>query len=131
MTRSNHSLLQRALDRVGTAQYLLATPDRLFSDSTNTWSGAFDDACAWGLHLRAVASANQGAARANQIHLYGVHPDFGRFSPAPSSFSIQPEGVLLNQSLAAQLGVAAGDDVLLRFRPPSAFSGDAPLSSRT
>ena len=35
------SLRKRALERVGTAQYLLEGRDRVFSDSTNTWAGAF------------------------------------------------------------------------------------------
>src|SRR3974390_2571352 len=69
------SLRRRALERVGTVQYLLETPDRIFSDSTNTWSRAFDNSYALGLHLPAMASTGDGASRANRVNLYGVNPD--------------------------------------------------------
>jgi putative ABC transport system permease protein len=38
------------------------------------------------------------------------------------------DGLAINERLAAQLGVQPGDEVLLRFEKPSAFSKDAPLS---
>ena len=57
------TLRQRALDRVGVAQYMLSSGDRLFSDSTNTWSGAFDDCYTLGLHVAAVASPGGRRAR--------------------------------------------------------------------
>ena len=125
------SLRQRALDRLGAAQYLLASQDRLFTDSTNTWSGAFGDSCALGLHLPAIASAGQGAARANQVNLYGVRPDFWELATAKTAISIQPDSVLLNEALAAQLGVGTGDSVLFRFRKPAVFSIEAPLSPQS
>jgi ABC-type antimicrobial peptide transport system permease subunit len=125
------SLRQRALDRVGKVQYLLESPDRLFTDSTNTWVGAFGDAYALGLHVPAIASARQGAARANQVSLYGVQPGFWGFSEAGADIIIETNGVLLNQSLAAQLDVRAGDTVLLRCRKPVLFSSEEPLSPQS
>jgi ABC-type antimicrobial peptide transport system permease subunit len=123
------SLLKRALERVGTAQYLLAPADRVFSDSTNTWTGAFGNSYALGLHLTAAASAKEGAARANRVQLYGVGPEFWRFSPVSKDITIQPGSLLLNRALASQLAVSAGDFILVRFHKPSMFSEDAPLSS--
>jgi ABC-type antimicrobial peptide transport system permease subunit len=125
------SLRQRALDRIGKVQYLLESRDRLFTDSTNTWMGAFGDGYALGLHLPAIASAGQGATRANQVSLYGVQPGFWGFSEAGTNIIIETNGVLLNQPLAAQLGVKAGDTVLLRFRKPALFSSEEPLSPQS
>jgi ABC-type antimicrobial peptide transport system permease subunit len=122
------SLRQRALDRIGEVQYLLEGRDRLFTDSTNTWTGAFGDSYVLGLHVPAIASARQSAARANQVNLYGVQSDFWEFSEAETDIHIETNSVLLNQPLAAQLGVSAGDTVLLRFRKPSLFSSEEPLS---
>ena len=125
------SLRQRALDRIGKAQYLLESRDRLFTDSTNTWTGAFGDAYALGLHVPAIASARQGAARANQVNLYGVQPGFWGFSEAETDIHIETNGVMLNEPLAAQLGVNTGDTVLLRFRKPAMFSSEEPLSPQS
>ena len=125
------SLRQRALDRIGTVQYLLESRDRLFRDSTNTWTGVFGESYTLGLHLPAIASARQGAARANQVDLYGVQPGFWGFSEAGADIHIGTNAVLLNQPLAAQLGVSAGDTVLLRFRKPALFSSEAPLSPQS
>src|ERR1019366_2424362 len=125
------SLRQRALDRIGNAQYLLESRDRLFTDSTNTWMGAFGDGYALGLHVAAIASARQSAARANQVNLYGVQPGFWEFSETETSLHIETNGVLLNQPLAAQLGVNSGDTVLLRFRKPALFSSEEPLSPQS
>ena len=91
------SLRQRALDRIGNAQYLLESRDRVFTDSTNTWKGVYADAETLGLHLPVIASARQGAARANQVNLYAVQPGFGGFSEAETNFYIETNGVLLNQ----------------------------------
>jgi len=125
------TLRQRALDRVGAAQYVLSSRDRLFSDSTNTWTGAFGDSYALGLRLAAVASAGQGGARANQVNLYGVRPDFWEFSRTQKPITLQPDSVVLNKAIAVQLQVNVGDSVLFRFRKPTAFSSEVPLSSRS
>src|SRR5216117_2050865 len=82
------TLRARVLARIGTAEYVLASPDRFFTDSTNSWTGALGDSYALGLHLMAVASARDGAVRANHVHLYGANPDFFEFSPAKNPFPI-------------------------------------------
>ncbi|HEY5481995.1 MAG TPA: hypothetical protein VIL39_10970, partial [Verrucomicrobiae bacterium] len=125
------SLRQRALDRIGKVQYLLESRDRLFTDSTNTWRGNYAQAETLGLHLPSIASARQGAARANQVNLYGVQPGFWGFSEAGTNIHIETNGVFLNQPLAAQLRVSAGDTVLFRFRKPALFSGEEPLSPQS
>ena len=65
------------------------------------------------------------------MNLYGVQPEFGKFSRAGTAITIQPDSVLLNEVLAAQLRVKAGDAVLFRLREPTVFSSEAPLSSRS
>src|SRR5437588_4220169 len=122
------SLRERALARVGRADYLLASRDRLFSDSTNTWRRAFGNSYALGVHLMAVASARDGAARANRVDLYGVRPEFYAFAPEQSTISIDPESLLLKRALAVQLEVKVGDVVWVRFWNPSVFSIDTPSS---
>ena len=120
------TLRQKALERVGAAQFLLAAGDRFFSEVT--WTNAFGESCAVTLHLPAVASAQSGATRANAVQVYGVTPDFWRFAPKAGPVAIAADSVLLNEALAAQLGVKAGDEVLFRLRKPSAMSRDTPLA---
>src|SRR2546430_17527632 len=56
------SLRERALERIGSAQYLLEGNDRTFSDSTNTWSRAFGPSYTLGFHVQATVSAREGEA---------------------------------------------------------------------
>ncbi|PYI99920.1 MAG: hypothetical protein DME25_21835 [Verrucomicrobia bacterium] len=115
------SLRQRALDRVGDAQYLLEGRDRFFSDSTKQWLRAFGlSDFALGLHLPATASARESASRANRVDLYGINPDFWGFAPQPAKISIGTGNVVLNQTLAAQLNVVTGEN-RLPFQPKSPF----------
>src|ERR1035441_1749547 len=58
----------------------------------------------------------------------GVQPGFWGFSEAETNISIEPNSFLLNQPLAAQPGVEAGDTVFLAFRNPAMFSSEEPLS---
>jgi ABC-type antimicrobial peptide transport system permease subunit len=125
------SLRQRALDRVGKVQCMLESRDRLLTDDTNRWMGVFGDGYALGLHLPAIASASQGAGRANQVNLYGVQPGFWGFAEAETNIRIETNSVLLNQPLAAQLEVNAGDTVVLRFLKPAPFSSEEPLSPQS
>src|SRR5947199_377946 len=108
------SLRERALERIGTAQYLLEGQDRTFSDSKETLEGrgTYGNWGPWpgvpyslGLHLLATASAKEGGSRANRVNLYGVRSNFWEFSPAKSNISVESGNVLLNEALALQLGV--------------------------
>ena len=125
------SLRQRALDRVGKVQYLLESRDRLLTDDTDRWRGVFGEGYALGLHLPAIASTSQSAARANQVNLYGVQPRFWGLAEAETNIRIETNSVLLNQPLAAQLEVKAGDTVVLRFLKPAPFSSEEPLSPQS
>ena len=43
------------------------------------------------------------------MNLYGVRSNFWQFSPANDNLLLEPGNVLLNESLALQLGATAGD----------------------
>jgi hypothetical protein len=49
----------------------------------------------------------------------------------PATPALEPEGLLVNQPLAAALGLAAGDPVVLRLPTPSSVPADSPLGRRT
>jgi putative ABC transport system permease protein len=84
------------------------------------------------LMLAGTAARSDGKARANKVQIVGVDDAFWKLSPgAPSEAASAPsplDGLAINERLAAQLGVKAGDEIRLRMEKPSAISKDAPLS---
>lgn len=94
------------------------------------------------LHLPAVASRQDGTARANHVQVWGVHDfwlfarpdefenDRGRLEEWRQKTDLPPNSVLLNETLAAQLGVKPLDVIILRMHKPSALSRDAVITPR-
>ena len=97
------------------------------------------------VHLPGTLARQDGAARANRIHVYGMSSSaIFRQPPAPEDARLEivrsalwdqkanpPLGrVLLNETLAAQLKAREGDDLILRLHKPSALSRDAVISPR-
>jgi putative ABC transport system permease protein len=80
------------------------------------------------LHLPGTASTPAGTARANHVQVYGVGNDFWTFVGAPGLADLKPNAVVLNRALAAQLGVALGDEVILRVAVQRPISADAALA---
>ena len=94
------------------------------------------------LRLPAVASRQDGEARANQVQVWGVK-DFWLFA-RPDEVANDPARaeqwrqmtdlslgeVALNETLAAQLSAKPGDTVILRIHKPSALSRDAVITPR-
>ena len=125
------TLRKQALERVGKAQCAMLSSDRFFSAAPQE-AGAGDDLAsalqgAPALLINGSLARADGKARINQAQVLGVD---GRFwSLAPNAVSPGLDGKLaLNSRAAAQLGVKAGDTLILRVEKPSAFSRDAPLS---
>jgi len=80
------------------------------------------------LMLSGTAARSDGKARANKVQIVGVDEAFWKLSPSASEVPLTADEIALNERLAAQLGVKAGDEVRLRMEKPSAISKDAPLS---
>ncbi|HTD87265.1 MAG TPA: ABC transporter permease [Candidatus Binatia bacterium] len=132
------TLRQRALERLGGAELVLDGRDRFFELSLqDRLSSAYKDLTKTNpsspdlsrnpdpdlpsfhalLRLPAVASTQDGAARANQVQVWGVS-------------NVPPNSVWLNNSLRAQLGVLPSDTIILRVHKPSALSRDAVITPR-
>ena len=80
------------------------------------------------LMLSGTAARSDGKARANKVQIVGVDDAFWKLSPSTKAVPLAANEIALNERLAAQLGVKAGDEVRLRMEKPSAISKDAPLS---
>jgi ABC-type antimicrobial peptide transport system permease subunit len=79
--------------------------------------------------LRGTASAGGGEAPAGRVQIVGVDDAFWSAGGTTTLLRPHQEAVVLNQRLAARLGVRAGDEVVLRADKPSLLSRDAPLST--
>ena len=124
------SLREMAMARLGQVEVALVGNDRIFRDAlANDLEQDLGREVAAAMVVLGTASSDGGAARANQVNVLGVTEDFWSLGrDAESIGAIEPGSVLLNEPLARQLGVSAGDTVLFRVPKPSDLSRDAPLS---
>jgi ABC-type lipoprotein release transport system permease subunit len=123
------TLRQRALERLGGAELVLDTRDRFFEIALQERLAA-----AYGeltksnppttkpnfqafLRLPAVASRQDGAARANQVQVWGTS-------------KLAEDSIWLNEGLRDQLSAKVGDTIILRVHKPSALSRDAVITPR-
>ena len=89
---------------------------------------ARDIGAAAALQLDAVAARPDGRAMAAGVTLIGAEPALFEQWGTPAPPLSRAPGAHLGAPLAARLGVAAGDEVILRLAPPEAMPGDAPMS---
>ncbi|MGH7968076.1 MAG: hypothetical protein ACREIC_05045, partial [Limisphaerales bacterium] len=102
------------------------------------------------LSLPGIVSARDGASRANQVNILGVDPaswsSMAGWVGVLDPRTLQSEGpripadvlqqwrsgqtALINEALAEQLSIHAGDEILVRVRKPSALALDAAISPR-
>ncbi|MFC1746431.1 FtsX-like permease family protein [Candidatus Riflebacteria bacterium] len=75
-----------------------------------------------------ASSVDKG--RSVAISLYGINKEFYKLSPGPEKDrpGPGPGEIIINPTAAANLKVAKGDPLLLRFYKPTGMPGDAPLS---
>jgi ABC-type lipoprotein release transport system permease subunit len=118
--------LQRQAElRVGNTDLAMTGGDRFFRAALADAAGA-DTAPV--LMVRATVARADGGARVNAAQLLGVDGRFWKLSPAGTADELPADGVALNTRIAQQLGVVAGDTVIVRVEKPGMFSKDAPLS---
>jgi hypothetical protein len=123
------TLVQRALSRLGPFHYALHNGDRFFR------AGLKPSATA-ALMLPGTVAKPDGSARANAVNIIGVEavswPRLaGWGKPASGSwFGEDGQTACLNEELARQLRVNAGDEILVRVRKPSALSADAVITPK-
>ncbi len=114
------SLRGLALDRLGAIDHTLVA-DRYFrealADDLLTADRAYQSmkAAVPAIFIRGSAQNPDSGARASRVNIHGVDERFLGLFDSP----VSPPGnrqVLLNESLAREIGLAAGDALLLRFQ---------------
>jgi hypothetical protein len=114
------SLRDLTLGRLGAIDHALVT-ERYFREAlADDLAGATNFAygferAAPALFLRgAVENADTGA-RASRVSIHGVDERFWSFFPAPAP-ELGPREILINESLAREIGAVANATLLLRFQ---------------
>jgi len=121
-----HTLRVLALARLGEVDWALDAGNRFFREKL---AAETSHKAAPILRLLATAARGDGAARANGVQVLGVDERFWPLAgPQARPLSLGTDQVALNERLAAQLRVRAGDEVLLRVERPGVLSRDAPLA---
>src|SRR2546422_9905292 len=126
------SLRQKALQRLDNAYFALAPADRGFSDRLAGHSLAVvqggrilvESLSASLLSVPGAGSLPSGSARANHVQIFGVGKEFWKFVGVPDFANLSERGVVLNEALAAQLGVHNNDEIILRVRRAGPISLD-------
>jgi len=125
------SLRDMALARIGRVDFALAATDHFFRAALadDMRSGISNGLAAAALQLPGTAATPDESARANQVQVLGIDEHFIELAPDPSALAFyQPDVVILNEPLAAQLRVKVGDTIVLHVQKPSLLSQEAPLS---
>ncbi len=128
------SLRELALARLGKINLALAAGDRFFRaelgpDLAKSLANWRNMPVAAVFQLPATGATGDGSARANHIQVIGVGPDFWQLGPDSSQvIALAADEVVLNDRLAEQLRVKAGESPRIRVAKPSSLSRDAPIS---
>ncbi|KPK77354.1 MAG: hypothetical protein AMJ79_03490 [Phycisphaerae bacterium SM23_30] len=126
----SYSLNRQALARLGETQLALVGQDRFFrSKLAGELADKLQTAVAPVLQLNGllINRDTEKTARSNQVQVLGVDKRFWELADG-KPITIDNDQVILNEPLAAQLKVEAGDQVRLRVARPELLSRDAPLS---
>lgn len=126
------SLREQALQRVGRFDSVLACGDRFVTTAlADRIEQALDGSvCTAAMQLPGIANRGDSTARTGIVDVFGVENSFFAMSTRGASRSVPPDGhALLNQRLAAQLGVTAGDEIVLRIEKPSLMPQEATMAT--
>jgi ABC-type antimicrobial peptide transport system permease subunit len=149
------SLRELALQRLGPIRYAMQTGDRLFQGSLSSRLDSIVPRAARSIQISTTAPAyifpvtgpaaalllpvvvarQDGTARANQANVIGVDKHnwealAGWKRPFPSGWDAG-RAAMLNETLARQLRVQVGDDIIVRSQKPTALGHEAVISPQS
>jgi len=118
------TLRRQALDRVGGASFVITAGDNFFREALcSMHSNAVPI-----LVLPASVRTASGGQRANNAQVIGIRQDY-LVSNRVVDLALDDRMVLLSRSLAAQLDVGVGDEILLRMARSGGIPGEAALNA--
>ncbi|MHC4664725.1 MAG: FtsX-like permease family protein [Planctomycetota bacterium] len=125
-----YSLRRMVRARLGDAQFALVGGNRFFrAQLADHLAQELNTSAAPVLQLRGLISNSEGTQRANRIEVIGADERFYDLGASENPFG-KDEGdrIVLNEPLAAKLGVSIGDEVVLRVDKPDVMPRDIPLT---
>jgi ABC-type antimicrobial peptide transport system permease subunit len=121
------SLRDNSLQHLGNTGILISSGMRYFSrDLERKMSLVKKFNCAGLLEMRGSVTGFSNQKTLNNINIYAAGDDFYSFQN--SKVIPVPGEVIINNHLSGQLGVKAGDDLILRFRKITGIPADAPFA---
>jgi len=129
------SLRSLALDRLGRIDDCLVV-DRFFRVEL---ADEFERSMPTAVHEEVVAAIilpgtleqPDSHTRANRVMLIGYDEHFWQLGSDPAPPALANDDIVLNEPLAAELGVKVGEDVIVRLPTPSDIPRDSPLGHKT
>lgn len=113
------SLRELALERLGNTHAAVLSANLFRAELSKVFPGA-----APLIALEGIVSHQTTGRRATRVAVYAVDPGFWKFHGRAAPF-IEPREAALSEALAADLGAAPGDPVLLRVEKPSAIPAES------
>ena len=126
-----YTLKMLGLSRLGGAHLALASQGRYFrAELADDLASELSVSIAPVLQIQGIAANSDGTARVNRSQVLGVDKRFWSLldSGGSNDYSLSGDAVIINQRLADQINVQAGDDVVLRVEKASFLPSDAPMS---
>ena len=126
------TLMEQALDRIGSIDAVLTAGDRFFrSDLSDRLQGVAKGLrSAPILQLRSVVSTPASGQTAQRVNTLGVDDRFVQLALTPlSTLGISGNQCLLNARLASHLNATPGDELIIRIRTPNALAPDSVLAA--
>ena len=128
-----YSLRMMAEDRLGTTELALAQQNRFFrAELADELAAELSTTVATVLQLRGLIANSNGTRLVNRVEVLGVDERF--FKVGAKEEDEEPfwrdwnQDIVLNEPLAARLGVEVNDEVVLRIEKPGLTPRDVPLA---
>lgn len=128
------SLRELTLDRLGSVDFALVAGrffrQELAAEIEGQESNRLEAEACPAIFLQGAVYQAEGSGRASQVQVLGVNKLFWKLGKGHGPESLEGREVILNETLAAELGVAAGQEVLIRVEKPSPVPRDSALGGR-
>src|SRR3972149_525486 len=126
----HYSLKMMVTTRLGSTHLALAAQNRFFrAELANELASELNTAIAPVLQLRGLISDEGGIRKVNRVEVLGVDGRFFYIGDGGNPFGDElSDDVILNESLAEQLWVGPGDEIVLRIEKPGLMSRDIALT---
>ena len=127
-TSVKESLKKSSAGHLGNTGILISSGTRYFtSDLPQRLNDSSGISCVGILDLQGYCQSLGSQKGAFNIHIYGINNDFFKFN-GQDSIDLKPGEIAVNKRLSEYLGVAEGDELIIRFTEISDIPRDAPFA---